>query len=178
MDAVLEHPDTVRLRWLMTHNLTIIFNPGKESPYQLWLAKSPFTKYEGKEIDKTIDVAIADDPVTTSKPAAAPTTPTSTTTLPAWEHLRTDETRQIEEVLRAKFTQVDAYRYNSASIRLRVVDTLFAGLSNATRDDVLARHLRTLSEDIVFILAMTPSDDDHVRQAANDSFENPEPSKL
>jgi|GEM_PF-4230015 len=42
-------------------------------------------------------------------------TPTMTR---AWETRQTDETRLVEVVLkRAGFDQVDAYRYNSASIR-------------------------------------------------------------
>ena len=36
-----------------------------------------------------------------------------------WEAKRTDETKQVENVLRkAGFKKVDAYRYNSASIRV------------------------------------------------------------
>ena len=40
-----------------------------------------------------------------------------------WETKRTDETRLVEaELVKARFEQVDAYRYNSASIRVRVID--------------------------------------------------------
>ena len=50
---------------------------------------------------------------------------------PVWERKRTDETRQVEEVLRqAGFQQADAYRYNSASIRVRVIDPRFEGRSH------------------------------------------------
>ena len=42
------------------------------------------------------------------------------TSSPPWETKRTDETRLVEDVLRkAGFATVDAYRYNSASIRVR-----------------------------------------------------------
>ena len=44
----------------------------------------------------------------------------TTTFAPAWQSKRTDETCQVEEVLReAGFEKVDAYRYNTASIRVR-----------------------------------------------------------
>ena len=46
----------------------------------------------------------------------------------AWEDKRTAETRQVEDVLRrVGFQQVDAYRYNTASIRVRVIDSRFEG---------------------------------------------------
>ena len=49
--------------------------------------------------------------------------------VPRWETKRTDETRRVEEVLRSVgFQKVDAYRYNPASIRVRVVDPQFEGL--------------------------------------------------
>ena len=49
-----------------------------------------------------------------------------TTAAPAWHAKRTDETHHVEEVLRqGGFDQVDAYRYNSASIRVRVIDRRF-----------------------------------------------------
>lgn len=57
------------------------------------------------------------------------------TTLPVWEAKRTDETRQVEDLLRkAGFEKVDAYRYNSASIRLRVIDSRFERLSAERRE--------------------------------------------
>jgi hypothetical protein len=47
---------------------------------------------------------------------------------PLWEANRTDETRKVEDVLRnAGSERVDAYRYNSASIRVRVIDSRFEG---------------------------------------------------
>jgi hypothetical protein len=39
---------------------------------------------------------------------------------PIWESMRTDESRMVEDaLLQAGFDQVDAYRYNSASLRVR-----------------------------------------------------------
>jgi hypothetical protein len=51
------------------------------------------------------------------------------TTACVWEAKRTDETQMIERVLReAGFETVDAYRYNTASIRVRVIDQRFEGM--------------------------------------------------
>ena len=69
------------------------------------------------------------------------------TTAPAWEAKRTDETRQVEEVLKqAGFDQVDAYRYNSASIRVRVIDRRFEGIPREQRDGMVEPHLEQLPE--------------------------------
>ena len=44
-----------------------------------------------------------------------------------WEAMRTDESRQVEDLLRKEFPKTDVYRYNSASIRIRVIDPQFEG---------------------------------------------------
>ena len=59
-----------------------------------------------------------------------PTTAMTTTTACSWEAKRTGETRMVEDLLRnAGFETVDAYRYNPASIRVRVIDKRFEGMS-------------------------------------------------
>jgi hypothetical protein len=53
---------------------------------------------------------------------------------PRWEEKRTPETRRVENLLRgAGYERVDAYRYNSASIRVRVIDQRFEGMSMPDR---------------------------------------------
>ena len=82
-----------------------------------------------------------------------------------WEALRTDETRLVESVLRhAGFGVVDAYRYNSASIRVRVVDERFYGLTQPKRADLLEPALaalptETLREIICLFLFWTLDED-------------------
>lgn len=80
----------------------------------------------------------------------------------AWESRRTDETRRVEQVLRREFPQVDAYRYNSASIRVRVIDPRFAGKSIEERDAMVAPWLDQLPEetqgDIMLLLTLTPDE--------------------
>jgi septation ring formation regulator EzrA len=50
-------------------------------------------------------------------------------TISSWEEKRTEETRSVEELLRQHFERADSYRYNSASIRVRVVDSRFEAMS-------------------------------------------------
>jgi uncharacterized protein Smg (DUF494 family) len=105
-----------------------------------------------------------------------------------WESLRTDETRNVERVLRdAGFERVDAYRYNSASIRLRVVDSHFEGLSVEKRDAMVEPHLERLPErtqaDIISLFSFTPAELQQSPQSfkgfmLNLEFEDPSPSML
>ena len=110
------------------------------------------------------------------------------TTAPTWEAKRTDETRQVEEVLKgAGFDQVDAYRYNSASIRVRVIDGRFEGMPREKRDGMVEPYLEQLPErtqaDIVTLFTFAPSE---LQQPAktlkefllNTEFEDPSPSML
>lgn len=106
----------------------------------------------------------------------------------SWEAKRTVDTRQVEEALRkAGFEQVDAYRYNSASIRVRVVDSRFDGLSPEKRDEMVEPYLAKLPEriqaDITTLFTFAPSE---LQQAPNTfreylmnaEFDNPSPSML
>lgn len=110
------------------------------------------------------------------------------TTVPRWETKRTDETRSVEDALRrAGFEKVDAYRYNPASIRVRVIDPRFEGLSTEQRDAMVEPHLEHLPErtqaDIMSLLTFAPSE---LQQSPktfrgflqNVEFEDPSPSML
>lgn len=110
------------------------------------------------------------------------------TMAPRWEAKRTDETRKVEEVLRsAGFDRVDAYRYNSASIRLRVIDQRFEGLSPEQRDALLEPHLAQLPErtqaDIISLFTFAPSELQQTPKSLRESlrnleFDDPSPSML
>ena len=65
-------------------------------------------------------------------------------TTPPWEAKRTAETRMVENLLRQHFQLADAYRYNSASIRVRVIDPRFDGLSREKRDVMVEEYLDQL----------------------------------
>lgn len=107
---------------------------------------------------------------------------------PRWKTMCTDETRVVEEVFRrAGFEQADAYRYNSASIRVRVIDSRFEGRSVEERDAMVELHLRTLPErtqaDIINLFTFAPSElegtEKTLRAALlNLEFEDPSPSGL
>ena len=112
----------------------------------------------------------------------------TTTSTAGWETKRTDETRSVEEYLRnAGFAKVDAYRYNSASIRVRVIDSRFEGLSNEKRDAMVEPYLDQLPEhtqaDIMTLFTFAPSEiqggANKFRQfLMNREFEDPSPSML
>jgi hypothetical protein len=102
-----------------------------------------------------------------------------------WEDKRTPETRRIEDLLRARgFERVDAHRYNSASIRVRVIDSRFEGMTSPEREDLVFPIIDGLPkrtrEDILLLLLMAPSErrgrNRHL--LVNLEFENPLPSLL
>lgn len=104
-----------------------------------------------------------------------------------WEAKRTDETRRVEEALGASFQRVDAYRYNSASIRVRVIDCQFERLRPEDRDTLVEPHLEQLPErtqaDIVNLFTFAPSERKRVPTTfkellLNLEFEDPSPSML
>ncbi len=105
-----------------------------------------------------------------------------------WEAMRTDETRHVEDVLRrAGFDRVDAYRFNSASIRLRVIDPKFEGLSLEARDAMVEPHLEQLPErtqaDIINLFTFAPSELQQTPKTMrqflmNYEFDEPSPSML
>jgi hypothetical protein len=110
-----------------------------------------------------------------------------TSTLP-WEDRRTVETREVENVLlQAGFERADAYRYNAASIRVRVIDPKFAGLSREQRDDLVEPQLSKLPEhtqaDIISLFTFAPSELDPAagltrQRLLNLEFEDWTPSAL
>ena len=107
---------------------------------------------------------------------------------PGWKDKCTDETRQVEEVLqKAKFEKVDAYRYNSASIRVRVIDPRFEGLAPEKRDAMVEPHLEKLKErtqaDIMNLFTFAPSELQQTPETLkefllNTEFDDPSPSML
>ncbi len=106
----------------------------------------------------------------------------------AWEAKRTEETRMVERVLRqAGFKKADAYRYNSASIRVRVIDQQFEGMPTEKRDAMVEPYLRELPErtqaDIMNLFTFAPSELQHTPKTLkeflkNTEFEDPSPSIL
>ena len=79
-----------------------------------------------------------------------------------WCDMRTAETKRIEDLLRRHFQRADAYRFNSASIRVRVIDERFEGLPVAEREDLVMPVLETLPPetygDILMLLTIAPGE--------------------
>ena len=111
----------------------------------------------------------------------------TTSTRNAWESKRTPETRGIEDLLRQSFQQADSYRYNSASIRIRVIDEHFEGMSREKRDSLVEEQIGKLppetQRDIVTLLTFAPSELSNAKSTfreflLNTEFEDPSPSQL
>ncbi len=90
---------------------------------------------------------------------------------------------QIKSVLHAyqkdhPAARIDLYRQNPASVRIRIIDPDFVGLSRVDRHDRVWKYLEPLSEDdegdISMLVLLTP--DETNRSTANLEFEDPVPS--
>jgi stress-induced morphogen len=104
------------------------------------------------------------------------------TTTSEWERMRTEDSRRVEDLLRQHFKTVDAYRYNSASLRVRIIDSRFRGLSREKRDDLVEPILAQLDEgtqaDIMNLVLLYPNEVHESSSAliGNEEFEHPSPS--
>lgn len=98
-----------------------------------------------------------------------------------WDQLKTDETRKVETLLRKHFQQADAYRYNSASIRVRVIDERFEGCPFEEREDLVMPVLTSLPKrtlaDILLLILLAPSEVNTVNRNALTNLEFEEPSR-
>src|SRR4051812_17110519 len=76
--------------------------------------------------------------------------------------------------------RIEAYRQNSVSIRVRIIDPDFSGVSRAERHDIVWRFLEELPEDVQsqlsLLLLLTP--DETQMSIANFEFDHPIPSSL
>lgn len=109
------------------------------------------------------------------------------TTVVPWEAKRTSESREVEDFLRQQFEHVDCYRYNSASLRIRVIDARFDGMNREQRDTIVEPFLKQLPDetqrDIITLLTFAPSDLERPPATfrefmRNVEFEDPSPSML
>ena len=105
-------------------------------------------------------------------------------TIPRWDAMRTPETRKVEDFLRTLLDRADAYRYNTAVIRLRVVDPRFEGMPFDDRDELVEPSIHMLPkdtrDDIVTLLTLAPSEltGYNRRSLINLEFDDPTPSQL
>jgi hypothetical protein len=86
--------------------------------------------------------------------------------------------RRYEEEYPSSTSKV--YRYNSASIRVRVIDPTFRGMDLSEREKRVWPYLESLSDDVATQLTMlvliTPDEVD--RSLANAEFDHPLTSRL
>jgi len=108
----------------------------------------------------------------------------SSRTKSRWEEMRTPETHQVEHILRKEFPKTDAYRYNSASIRVRIEDHRFRGKTQEQRDalvePLLAQLPRATQADIMNLVLLYPGETGESIKAlfADTEFKDPSPSIL
>ncbi len=88
--------------------------------------------------------------------------------------------QQVLGALHSEFPQAEAYRYNSASIRIRIIDERFRGQSKVKRQQMLDPLLNSLPEkvqnDIMVVLLLAP--EEIQLSMMNVEFDNPTPSRL
>jgi hypothetical protein len=76
--------------------------------------------------------------------------------------------------------EVEVKRYNSASIRVRIIDPAFAGQNLTARDTEIWKLLEALPDDIRaeinLLLLLTPPETE--TSLMNREFENPTPTRL
>ena len=104
----------------------------------------------------------------------------------SWRRKATPETERIVELLKPAYPNHPegyapaAYRYNPASIRVRVVDDAFRGKSLPRREEMVLPLLEQLPEetlsDVMILLLLAPEEVDE--SLMNLEFENPTHSEL
>src|SRR5437879_4685786 len=76
--------------------------------------------------------------------------------------------------------KIEVYRYNSASVRIRIIDPDFQGYNRIAREQLVWTILDELSDgavqDISLLLLLTPQET--VESFANREFDHPTPSRL
>lgn len=95
-------------------------------------------------------------------------------------HQTTAESESVRQRLAQEFSRVDAYQYNIASIRVRIIDERFRKLPKLDRIEIVEPLLEQFPEDVqqqlIFILCLAPGDElDPNYWALNREFEDPAP---
>jgi hypothetical protein len=105
-------------------------------------------------------------------------------TLKSKNRSETAETRRIERILSTAFpnASVEVYRYNSVSIRIRVLDSVFKDKNRVEREAIVLPVIRKLPQatrdDITILLLLTPAEHRKGGSMLDLEFDDPMPSKL
>ena len=99
------------------------------------------------------------------------------------ENKKTPETEKIERLFKEKgFEHVEAYRHSSASIRLRVRDERFRGLSRVDRMEMIEPIIEELpaeiQQDLIFVLPFAVGEEKTEFSQMNRDFEEPRSSRV
>jgi hypothetical protein len=106
-------------------------------------------------------------------------------TLKSQNRRETKETRLIERELKKAFPSADsiaAYRYNSVSIRIRILDSVYKDKNRVEREAMVLPAIRALEQkiqdDITVLLLLTPAEHRRKESMLDLEFDDPMPSKL
>ena len=105
-------------------------------------------------------------------------------TTPDWATLQTDESKLVVAGISTVFGTTNAYQYNPASIRVRVIDSAFEGRSPGERDAMVEPLIEALPEEtqakIINLYTFAPSELTQFSRASmlNEEFEHPSQSML
>jgi hypothetical protein len=93
------------------------------------------------------------------------------------------ESQAVEALLSEHFDRVEAYRFNAASIRVRIIDEQFRGLKKSARlglvEPWLAKLPKEIETDIIFIVLIAAGEEklpDFLQM--NRDFEHPRKTRL
>jgi stress-induced morphogen len=94
--------------------------------------------------------------------------------------------KQVRAALQEKYglqhpnATIEVYRYNPASIRIRIIDPSFAGKSLVERENIIWPIIESLPEnvltDITLLLLLTPKE--RKKSLGSLEFDDPTPSRL
>ena len=97
-----------------------------------------------------------------------------------WTGSDADEALLIENSFADSGFRAESYRYNSASVRIRVIDERFRGKSKMEREDLILPILERLPDeirdDIMYLLLLTQ--DEVGMSLMNLEYEDAAPSRL
>lgn len=92
----------------------------------------------------------------------------------------TPETEKIEQLLRTEFPTAEVCRYNSVSIRVRIIDDRFSRTSLVEREEMVLPLIRQLPDetqiDISILLLLAPGEVE--TSMMNIGFEHPTPTSF
>ena len=78
--------------------------------------------------------------------------------------------------------KIELYRQNSVSVRVRIVNESFRGLSRSQREDLVWEHLNALDggaqNEISMLILVTPDELDDPFAFSSHEFDSPFPSRL